>query len=86
MSSSKVNQEPILATVVLTGETGSSDSLTSKLRELDQARGAGLITEAEFAASKEKLLVGLITRGDGGSAVLATRAGHAGLQQLTHSL
>jgi hypothetical protein len=73
MSSSKVNQEPILATLVSIDETGSYNSLESKLRELDQARCAELITEAEFAACKEKLLVGMITRDDGGSAVLSTQ-------------
>lgn len=60
-------KEPVLCECVVdmpsVAAFGSSDSLTSKLRELEEARSAGLVTEAEFAASKQQLLTGPIRGG-----------------------
>jgi len=51
-------EEPVLckSAVVDYVPFGSSGSLPRKLRELEEARSAGLVTEAEFAASKQQLL------------------------------
>ena len=57
MSATKVSDAPIQAVVV--AEVADQPSLTDKLRELQSAQDAGLISPEDFAATKANLLASL---------------------------
>lgn len=64
-------QEPIEAVVV--GEAVGQSSITSKLQELQDARAAGLLTEAEFAQARGAVLENLTGKASRGGGIVSSQ-------------